>query len=506
MADLGVPVAVTPGILTISDALTWSVVRCLIIASLGIIPSGWLATSVRRVGAGGSRWVWLTLILIPCLVPELLTGFTYRLMAARVMQSRIATETLYAVLLLFRCVSVGAAVRLMLPAEQSVETSLYSWKLLRPQRSILAWFTGWLRLKADGPWRPAIVSWSLMCLVSFQEFETAALLQLGQHPISWSVSLFDAHAARQPLSDSLRMTIAPVLMQLLLVAPSLLLTMFTPVTRPLIPTHAGSLLRESANSKPRRHWVRQTTAVVWSIIGLGLFLIWPLVVSFRELWGGVFTIARQPELIAQSMRQIFVSLAFAAASTIVALRAASWLTHNRSRRMNMVFMLPGLTGSLITSIMVVALMQTPPLRWLYDTWLPLLLGQSLAVMPRALLLTRLLSQQQNPAAVHSARLMGESADPETRRKAHRLIWQLQDFPWFLGGLIICHWCFWDVTVASVLRPVQLEPVVTRLYNEMHYGRTELLTTMTASAMIIPIAAGTLVILIRRYMVFHPGRK
>jgi ABC-type spermidine/putrescine transport system permease subunit II len=206
------------------------------------------------------------------------------------------------------------------------------------------------------------------------------------------------------------------------------------------------------------------------------------------------------------MRQIFVSLAFAAASTIVALRAASWLTHNRSRRMNMVFMLPGLTGSLITSIMVVALMQTPPLRWLYDTWLPLLLGQSLAVMPRALLLTRLLSQQQNPAAVHSARLMGESADPETRRKAHRLIWQLQDFPWFLGGLIICHWCFWDVTVASVLRPVQLEPVVTRLYNEMHYGRTELLTTMTASAMIIPIAAGTLVILIRRYMVFHPGRK
>jgi iron(III) transport system permease protein len=488
---------VTPGILTISEALTWSVVRCIVIASLGMIPSAWLAATARRTKAGWPRWAWLTLILVPCLMPELLAGFTYRLTAARIIHSRIATETLYALLLLFRCVSAGAAVRLMIPAEQSAGTALYSWKLLKPRQSSLSWVIGWLRLKADGPWRAAIVSWSLMCLVSFQEFETAALLQLGQHPISWCVSLFDAHAARQPLSDSLRMTTAPILIQILFLAPTLILTMLTPVTRPLISGHPGSLLSDIPNSKPHRSRMRLTAAVIWSIIGLSLFLVWPLVVSSRELWGGVFTMARQPELMTQSLRQIVVSLGFAAASTIVALRTASWLTNTRSRRTAMVIMLPGLTGSLITSLMVVALMQTPPLRWLYDTWLPLLLGQSLAVMPRALLLTQLLSQQQNPAAVHSARLMGESADPETRRQAHLLIWKLQDFPWFLAGLVICHWCFWDVTVASVLRPVQLEPVVTRLYNEMHYGRTELLTIMTALAMLTPFVAGSAVMMIRR---------
>ncbi len=40
---------------------------------------------------------------------------------------------------------------------------------------------------------------------------------------------------------------------------------------------------------------------------------------------------------------------------------------------------------------------------------------------------------------------------------------------------------------SILRPVDVEPVITRLYNEMHYGRTEILILMSAiSVLTIPV--------------------
>ena len=60
-----------------------------------------------------------------------------------------------------------------------------------------------------------------MALVTFQEFETAALMQIDRYPISWSVWLFDAHAARLPLLDSLRMMAGPLLCELVMLGPAL---------------------------------------------------------------------------------------------------------------------------------------------------------------------------------------------------------------------------------------------------------------------------------------------
>ena len=52
-------------------------------------------------------------------------------------------------------------------------------------------------------------------------------------------------------------------------------------------------------------------------------------------------------------------------------------------------------------------------------------------------------------------------------------------------MVLAHWCLWDVAVASTLRPVRFEPIVVRLYNEMHYGRTETLAAITLLALVIP---------------------
>jgi hypothetical protein len=62
-------------------------------------------------------------------------------------------------------------------------------------------------------------------------------------------------------------------------------------------------------------------------------------------------------------------------------------------------------------------------------------------------------------------------------------------------MISAHRCFWDVTVASILRPVELEPVITRLYNEMHYGRTEALMSLSIFAALTLVGIAILAILL-----------
>jgi hypothetical protein len=76
---------------------------------------------------------------------------------------------------------------------------------------------------------------------------------------------------------------------------------------------------------------------------------------------------------------------------------------------------------------------------------------------------------------------------EIRQRVSSIFWRMTTFRWLLCGLVIAQWCFWDVTTTSILRPVQLEPVVTRLYNEMHYGRTESLMSLTVLSLLIPFA-------------------
>jgi hypothetical protein len=117
----------------------------------------------------------------------------------------------------------------------------------------------------------------------------------------------------------------------------------------------------------------------------------------------------------------------------------------------------------------------------------MLLGQSLAILPRSFALVVIMNHMTERSALHSASLLMDSPQFEIRQRVSSIFWRMTTFRWLLCGLVIAQWCFWDVTTTSILRPVQLEPVVTRLYNEMHYGRTESLMSLTLLSLLIPLA-------------------
>ncbi len=502
--------------MTLSQVVIWSFLRSLILATLALGPAAVISAWLHRRSIRIRRWG-LFIVLVPVLMPELLMGFTARVPAAELLRNRWATEVFYGVLLLFRAVAIGSSVQVWMESASVSREAEHSWTLLRPRMSTVRWVIGWLRLRCEGRWRGPLVAWSLMVLLSFQEFETAALMQLSEYPVSWSVSLFDAHATRQPVSDSLRMTILPIICQLIVLVPCLFL-----LRRGLAagPRQAGGVLHQNPTEQNKLNDLRSSwrlvkpawagfvvsvSAFVWLMASGLIFVFWPLFSSSSELIQSLLSVSQQPGMLAQPVQQILTSAGFSAAAALLAYCVSSLLIESHRTIAAVAILLPGLAGPLVTSLILLALFQLPGLHWMYDTWLPMLLGLTFAVLPKTWLITALLKSRRDDTGIHSAQLLCASDDQGVRMTGRQLLWKLKYAGWCFGGLLICHWCFWDVTTASILRPLRTEPVVTRLYNEMHYGRTETLTLMAALSLILPIATGLFLIMLSRILTTNRQR-
>ena len=507
--------------MTLNQSLLWSLARSMIIASIAVWPVAMLVARIEASSTVRSRRLRLLLAVFPLFLPELLIGFNYRLTATQLtsgtgpLTAAICTEGLYGLLMLSRCMAVGVALSMLLPRGHSLDESLHAWVLLRSRMASATWWAGWLRLKIFGAWQAPLVAWSAMALVAFQEFETAALMQIDRYPIAWSVWLFDAHAARLPLWDSLRMMAWPLLCELVMLGPALYVILKSPVA------DGNELACDHGFNVGSSVWksVRFSALLTPGIV---LFVLWPLINNALPIVRGGMLMLENATL-RQSLVQILTSTGFAIGATVmsmgIALRICTGIgeRHGASRRFAvriqgqlsvasdislgrilwMILLLPGLLGSLVLSLGLLAMFQLPGLRGLYDTWLPMLLGQTLAVLPFAVAVVLLLMRVSDPAALHSAKLLAVSDESGIRRQMVAIRWRLTTGRWLLGGLIIAHRCFWDVTVASILRPVQVEPVITRLYNEMHYGRTEALMSLSLLAALTPLVIAAVAMVLSR---------
>ena len=491
--------------MTLTESLLWSIIRCVFVASFSLAPVAILTRQIECSTTARSRRLWILLAILPFFVPELLIGFNYRLTATQLSQgtsslfAAVSTEVLYLMLIVARSTAFGVAVRQMVTRSSVSKESLHAWNSLKPSDSFRQagsltmrhWRQGWLMLHLTGPWRSSLIAWSIMALTSFQEFETAALMQIDRYPVTWSVWLFDAHANRQPLSDSIRMILRPLAIELLLLSPALWM-LLRHAPKAAVP----SFTQYSDSARLSAH---RLLSLLCLLPGLVLFLVWPLSVNSRSALSGLGALLQNADMLQMAAEQILTSTGFAVAAGILAINLSGMMQPARKRpdmsspplrvfkHVLLLLLIPGLMGSLVLSLLLVAAFQHSLLRPLYDTWLPMLLGQSLMILPRAFALVVIMNQMTERSALQSASLLMSSPHLNIRQRISNIFWRMTTFRWLLCGLVIAQWCFWDVTTASILRPVQLEPVVTRLYNEMHYGRTESLMSLTMLSLLIPLA-------------------
>jgi hypothetical protein len=479
---------------TAGETLLWSSLRAVLVASLALWPLLMLQRGWE--GAVSSRWRMRTIAVavFPFFLPELLTGFHYRIEAA-VWAAKLApgwnavfAEGLYGLLQLLRAVSAGSIVLLLLPRNPGVRSSLHTWDLLRAKLSWRVWLAGRLRLLLTDVFPAPLAAWSVMALMVFQEFETAALLQIDRHPLAWTVWMFDAHAARQPLHESLKMVAGPLAVELLLLLPLVL----------VIGTlrGAGSVVQSMVVAGEQRvasRGVRMQVAA-YGLLGGLVLLGFPGWRMGAEAVSGVWLLLGTARMFQQTVAQVLTSTLVSAAAAVAAFAVCGLLT-NRFRTESrgsgwtvglcILALLPGLAGSLAISLTLLSLFQTPFFRPLYDTWLPLVLGQLLGVLPRAFALQLLLGRFVGSESISTAEQLTGSSSVVVRGRGAGILWRLVDVRWLGGLLLLTQWCFWDVTSTSVLRPMSPEPAVTRLYNEMHFARTEVLLGLTVLSAVSP---------------------
>lgn len=467
--------------MTIETALVWSIGRALLLTTLALPLSVlvWQCCTAKS-NRHDYRIPFTFLAILPLFIPDLLIGFTYRLTSARLVHSVLATEAFYAGLLLARIIALQVAVRLILPGSGISAESLHSWKLRKmPTRH---WWSIWIRMQILGPFRTSLIAWLAGGLICFQDFETAALLQIDRHPVAWTVWLFDAHAAGEPLSNSLRFILQPLLLQGILVLPAVIVLGMTQ------PTSVKTAAVRSVNrSWQHRHRFRQLSACGLVISGVLAIVAWPIVSNCGPVFDGFRSLLNQHTFLPR-IQQVGMSLLTSVLACSLAMSVSVWLCDTRSRWLTLVFILPGLCGALFVSLTLLYFFQLPLINSVYDTWLPLIAGQSLLMMPRAWLLVTLLNVRHEQSSLHSGQLLMATNTAEPRSTGQKILWRLSRKRWLLTLAVLSHWCIWDVTVAATLRPVTFEPIITRLYNEMHYRPTETLVALTVLTFAIPFIA------------------
>ncbi|MEK0447743.1 MAG: hypothetical protein RL088_11 [Verrucomicrobiota bacterium] len=402
-----------------------------------------------------SQAVWL--LLAAFMMPPILTGYHVATTRADAIGWRAELE--YSVLLFLRVLPLALLLASLHP-RPGVGEGAYAFATMRriSWRERIAWSVrGW--------WGDCGGVYCAVFLVAFQEFDLAACMNAR----TWTVALFDAQAGGLALSDSLRLMLAPLVVEV--AAMAMLFVRWRCVRgRPM--TDA----RPNAGMMP---------AALFCIAICCTSFLAPLL-AVREGWNGLsamreFTLARE----------VFNSFLLAVVSSGIAWLLAGWAARHRLRAA--LLAVPGLLGALVLSLVVLAVFNASPFQILRASPIPVLSAMVLGLMPAALFVRYIIRLNAATEAAFAAESMGERS----------INWVLRSRPALLGGVLLFVQAYGDFTANSLLAPPALTSAFSRIFNLMHYGRTEILSALLVVTLIVPVVAVSVLLFIAR---FHVSRE
>ena len=503
--------------MSLASACLWTLARTLVICLIA-----WpVCAAVERWLRGLSdsqRSVALIGVLTPFCFPELLVGYAFRDLA---MAHPRWAEALCGGLLFVRVIPVGVVALLMAPMGDLDAAAMHCrWLLVGRRRCSPREWLELARCYWHGPVIRALPALGLMAVVSFQEFELAALLMTT----SWTDWFVAAERVGLERGEMLRQTAWPLLMQLPVlfgIVGWLGLVGWTP--RP----SEASILRGMWRVVPWFALAYVTLAlVVGCVAPMGL-------IGWRTI-DGLSLLLRQRSQQLGLAREMTVSITVALCAGMTAWAICHRLCTtsptrkrelsvegSRSPRLRVglvrgvALLLPGLLGSLLLSLGMVALFQVSWLRPLYDTPLPWVLALTLWLLPRVAVLQLWLDASRPSEAIHLAEMLKGTRDEGRGAKdksegqtpllhpspliprPSSLLWRLRDQPQFLATSLLCYWAYCDLPTAYLLAPTGMASGLVRLYNFMHFGRSAALSAEACLFFGAPlVGAGFLLLVIR----------
>lgn len=447
-----------------AGALVWSAIRACLVgaaATAAACPvSRWIAVRGRPI-------VWALLVL-PFLVPALIVGYAWSGIAMRLSSSGVGPEVAYFVVSVLRFTPLAVLALVFAPRGMSDE----AWACYRSVRRArnMPCRVRWA-FDVRGPWIPTLLAAALVWLVAFGEFEIASRMMVR----SWPVTLFDQHAWGTALTQSLRMSVAPLLLRMAVILPCAVVVLLA--------------TSWSADRTSPRQPRRGATVFAWSWIAVGFVLgvVAPAFISLPDELPAFARLASQTSFWERTAGSAVFGVA--AATCAYALCAATVALSSRLWRVLVAMLcIVGLIGPLVLSLAVLAAFQVPSLRPLRDTPVPLVFVLTLIILPYGIVLRWLMCGRADPECEHSARMLRASRKSTVARRGALLLWDLRIKPraWVLY-LLFC-WAYFDLTAGDLLAPVRMQTAPSLLYNQMHYGRTAMLSAMTCVFFALPLLA------------------
>ena len=454
--------------MSLYEACGWALLRSVVIATAALPLCARLADLLAE-SRGARRVTLWGVLLVPFLTPELLAGYAYSNFSLSLIHHPVWNELLYALLVALRVVPIGAAAVYFAPPAPLSAEALYCRRLV-PGRVPLSF-----RLR--GPVRRVVPAFGVMFLLAFQEFEMASLM----FATSWTVWLFDAHTLQGMfLSESLRLAAVPLMCEAAVLAPLLIMLL-------------SDRRWPAALRAPRRRMGAMMRGTLWLYLAAATIVVCgvPLWIVGRGVEEGLIVMARNPQQARSVFEEILTSGFFAVTSGAIAYALAGGLLGAFRRPAvalgaTLAASVWGLFGSLTLGLIILALFQQTWLNALYDTPAPLLLALVLFLLPRALLLQILLRAVRPVEATHLADLLKHSPRAAQRAWGRELVWHLCDRGHFWLATLACYWAYLDVTATSLLAPMGMATAPVRLYNLMHYGRSQALSAMTLLVVAVPV--------------------
>ncbi len=436
----------------------------------------------------GGCWLFvLGLLMAPFVWPHLLTGYVYANSAFPWMSHAIGREVFYDALLVVYLLPLAVGMIHISPPPSAGPRARHCLRLLGRTTDALSFprrdrWTDFVRDRLAFPSEIGWTEWWVTCvsprlasvlpavsipfLIAFQEFELASALGVP----SWTVSIFDAHAGGLPWSSSLRLGLLPVVCEIVALLPMWVWYFHL----------SDNAERRERTSASPSFFLRLHLAELSIVAGFTLFcaypcgwILWRAGPGWRNVFGNW-----------AFHQEIVLGLGIAAIAASASYGVASW---SRSFRwLAPLVSLPGLLGSLVVSLVVLAIFQLPLVIAWYATPVPWWLGQTLVLLPRAILFSTCLAAWRRDATYHTAWLLTRAAGRSQRRTGRELC---RDRDWLASFACICALAYagyLDVTTASILAPSGVASAPSRLYNLMHYGQSSVLSAMTIEATLLPI--------------------
>lgn len=407
------------------------------------------------------RWIvrllfWFTVVLL--LTPGMLAGYAFMPVAQNGAPGSFAREVFYFLALVLRFAPVALLAAWHSPPALSPE-AMHAHRLVARHsvwRKMIwlwrAWGSG-LRL-----------AFAVVVLLAFQEFELATCWSER----SWTVAIFDAQAGGLPLAKTLSLAALPLAAQCVLLAILL-----------------WTVRRSAPDAAEKIATQKRASTVFFIIAAITLFIaLVPLapLVSQLATHAIVARVAGDSTAIfggSAIWREAGNSALLSITATVAAWLLAGWI--EKRTRLAWMLALLGLLGSLVVGLLVLSLLQFPPLLPLRDTPLPAAGALALVLLPLALLLRRIGSTLADPIAAHTARSSGSRC----------AAWPFAGAPQLRALLLLFCFGYGDFTINALLAPPQFTSASARILNLMHYGQSVALSALVATAFAVPLAAALL---------------